>query len=162
MLKHKLDEANNVIYQLKRERNEFREGNAQLRKDVEKMAAELRRDRRAFVQPMRITDGINTGMVSKAQPELMEIPCGTEKAPSNMRALITNADTFVEITANARNKSVDSEQSLNSVHEGNATVDDFDKRTKEENVMLDEIKKELASLKDNLQNTEGKVAEEMR
>ena len=164
ILKQKLDDANQVIYQLKRERNEFKEGNSQLRKDVDKMAAELKRDRRAFVQPIRITDNSNTSVSNavKAQTDLTEVS-RDEKASqdSTVPVLITESDTFVEITK-AHDKRIETEQSFNSVHEENAMRNDGDKQMKDVNGVLNEMKKELESLKEKLKNTENKATEETR
>ncbi|XP_028392796.1 coiled-coil domain-containing protein 102A-like isoform X2 [Dendronephthya gigantea] len=167
VLKQRLDDANHEIYQLKRERNEFREGNTQLRKDVEKMAAELRRDRRAFVPPMRIVDGSNMHLSSmvKSQTDATEIS-QDEKPPKDgsMAALITDAQAFVEITKahEADKKFLDVEQSLNSAQEQNAVMLDGCKKTREDDSFLSEMKKELESLKEKLQNTESQVTEEIR
>ena len=165
VLKQKLDDANQVIYQLKRERNEFKEGNSQLRKDVEKLATELKRDRRAFVQPMRITDSSNTHVANtvKAQPELTDVPRDEKALQDNsMQAFITDADAFVEITK-AHDKRLEAEQSTyTSAHEQNVTVNDGEKQTKDDNRVLDEMKKELESLNEKLLNTENQVTEETR
>ena len=165
VLKQKLDDANQVIYQLKRERNEFKEGNSQLRKDVDKMAAELKRDRRAFVQPMRIADNSNTNAANafKTQPDPTDVP-RDEKASqgsNTMQSFITDADAFVEITK-AHDKKIETEQSFNSVHEQHEKPNDGDKRTKDVDGALNEMKKELDSLKEKLGNTENQVTEETR
>ena len=165
ILKQRLDDANQEIYQLKRERNEFREGNSQLRKDVEKMAAELKRDRRAFVQPMRITEASNTHVEStvKAQQDLTEAPHDEKLSQdsNNMPALITDAQAFVEITK-AHDKKLDTEQPFNSAHEENAMPSDGDKQKQDDGKLLDEMTLELESLKEKLENTENKVTEGTR
>ena len=163
VLKQKLDDANQVIYQLKRERNEFKEGNSQLRKDVDKMAAELKRDRRAFVQPMRIADNSNTNVANafKTQPDPTDVPRDekTSQGSNTMQSFITDADAFVEITK-AHDKKIETEQSFNSVHEQHEKPNDGDKPTKDVDVALNEMKKELDSLKEKLGNTENQVTEE--
>ena len=165
VLKQKLDDANQVIYQLKRERNEFKEGNSQLRKDVDKMAAELKRDRRAFVQPMRIADNSNTNAANafKTQPDPTDIPRDekTSQGSNTMQSFITDADAFVEITK-AHDKKIETEQSFNSVHEQHEKPNDGDKPAKDVDVALNEMKKELDSLKEKLGNTENQVTEETR
>lgn len=167
VLKQRLDDANHEIYQLKRERNEFREGNTQLRRDVEKMAAELRRDRRAFVPPMKIADGSNVHVASmvKSLTDATEIS-REEKTPKDgsMATLITDEQAFVEITKahKADKKFLDVEQSLNSAQEQNAVVVDRGKKTKEDDCLSGEMKKELESLNEKLQNTESRVTEETR
>ena len=164
-LKQKLDEANREIYLLKRERNDFKEGNNQLRKDVEKMTAELKRDRRAFVPPMRNTDSSGTHLANmvKAQSDLTEDSHVEKlvKDSNNMPALITDAEAFVEITK-AHDKKLDAEQSFNPAHEQNAQSNDADKQTKDEQGLIDAMKKELDSLKEKLKDTENRVTEETR
>ncbi|CAB4006918.1 coiled-coil domain-containing 102A [Paramuricea clavata] len=165
ILKQKLDDANQSIYELKRERNEFKEGNTQLRANVEKMSAELKRDRRAFVPPMRITENSNAHVSNmvKAQLDTTEVSYDESASQdSKMQALIiTDADAFVEITK-AHDKRFEAEQSFNSAHEQNATINSGDKRTKDDNGSLDQMKTELESLKEKLQNAENKITEETR
>jgi uncharacterized coiled-coil DUF342 family protein len=165
ILKQKLDDANQSIYELKRERNEFKEGNTQLRANVEKMSAELKRDRRAFVPPMRITENSNAHVSNmvKAQLDTTELSYDESALQdSKMQALIiTDADAFVEITK-AHDKRFEAEQSFNSAHEQNATINGGDKRTKDDNGSLDEMKTEMESLKEKLQNAENKITEETR
>ena len=171
VLKQRLDDANKEIYTLKRERNEFREGNTQLRQDVGKMAAELKRDRRAFVPPMRIVDGSSMHVVSaanmvKTMPDITEAqqPDDSEKAfKDNMPALITDAESFVEITKAHEDKKLEGVQSF-SAHEQNVTLEDdgAKQRIKNEDALLEEMKKDLENLNEKLQNTETKIAEETR
>ena len=164
VLKQRLDDANQEIYQLKRERNEFKEGNSQLRRDVEKMAAELKRDRRAFVQPMRITEALNTHAANtvKAQLDLTEAARDEKLSQaSNMPAIITDAQAFVEITK-AHDKKLDTEQSFNSAHEESAVPNHVDEQKKDVGKLLEEMTLELESLKEKLKSAENKVTEGTR
>lgn len=170
VLKQKLDDANHEIYKLKRERNEFKEGNNQLRKDVEKMAAELKRDRRAFVQPMRFTDGssahtVNTANLVRSQPDMTEASKFDQGSQplKVMPVLINDAEAFfVEITkAHEGDKTLEEQQSF-SVREQFLMLNDGAKQTKDEHGPENELKKELDRLIEKLKDAESKVAEESR
>ena len=173
-LKVKLDAASQEICQMKRDRNELShacEENAKLKRDVERMEAELRRDRRAFVPPLRVgAEGSSSGGENNSVPNVTTKPESLKyEEKKNYVAIrelktegkrISNLDLLKKESGygdrNPEGRFVES-AAANQITLGTKTGGNDERE-----VADDDIGRELIALKKKLENVEKEVSEEKR
>ena len=173
-LKVKLDAASQEICQLKRDRNELShacEENAKLRKDVERMEAELRRDRRAFVPPLRVgAEGSSSGGETSPVPNATTKPESLKYEEKKNYVAIREPKTEGERVANLdllKKESGYGDRNPEGRFVELAEANQITLGTKtggndEREAADDDIGRELIALKKKLENVEKEVSEEKR